>query len=203
MSAKIVAAGFDGELSDEQERVLKKLQERFAKASGDWQQATLEMVVVVKECKAASLPLNWIAPNVLRILERIADGHLLLGAYEKFGSEPVFKYVQRLPMSEQRRLADGGKIKVLTPRPNGPADFREVDPLNLGNVEMKQVFDPAGFIRNQAQQVSHVEGLAKSHLVVVAPEQDVTVNRRKGVIVVRGVELSVKDLSAYLNQLTS
>lgn len=90
-----------------------------------------------------------------RAFERLGQGDLHPRAWAKFNSTYVGRYIHKLPLQDQKALADGDPVTVYSFE-NGRVSHRKVDIEMLVYEEQKQVIGPNG-LRNKAEQRSYIE----------------------------------------------
>lgn len=95
-------------------------------------------------------------PRGLRLaFERLGRGDLHPNAWAKFNSTYVGRYIHKLPMEDQKALAEGKPVTVYS-FDNGQVSHRKVDIEMLVYEEQKQVLGPNG-LRSKAEQRSYLE----------------------------------------------
>lgn len=74
-------------------------------------------------------------------LRQIAYGQILPEVVMRFAERPTLvKVISALPIPDQQRLAQGGRVMLAVRAPDGSFDHRMVDPLNLTGSQIPRVF---------------------------------------------------------------
>ena len=140
----------------------------------------------------------------LRALRRIARGEVLPEAYERFTGTPVESHLHKLSPGQQRGLADGGGVPVYSFPADGREAKREVPPLKLTPLELRQAFGPDG-IRDRAEQRSWLETSKKRPRRTESANGTVITDPAHHRLIVRvgdaEVSLSRDELLDYLKQI--
>ena len=170
----------------------------FAAARDQANRGLRRMVEIVAYCIKKDLEIDWIPSGPRRHLVYIANNQLTMKAYERFQGTGVLRYLPSLPSNEQERLANGGKVKVVSFR-NGNTEIREVEPTRLSHKEIIQVFN-IGEIRDEAQQVSWLDGRAKARLAPSTAKPWI-VDNDGTVTFLRNAKLTRRDLREILHDI--
>lgn len=180
----------------------EELKAEFEHCRNDFADNLIRLACLVKVAHRRGLVLDGIPGDFKAVLLQIADRQLDAEAYRRFYGTVPGRYMNRLPLPEQERLAAGGKVKVYVFE-GGKVDSRDVDPLLLNLDEARQVFGPQG-MRNAAAQRSYLEGLSKRKRPVPLASRIVP-NKRKHCVEVwigeQKVEIGSKELATLLAQL--
>lgn len=115
------------------------------------------MAFIVAELESRGHPTTAIRDHFLmRQLRRIAAGDLLPEVIQHLlGSPTVIDAVARLPIAEQKRLLDSGKVDVLVDGAMQPIDLAR-----LTSESVNLAFGP-DHLRNEAEQRQHIKQLKR------------------------------------------
>lgn len=122
--------------------------------------------------KKGSPKLSQIPVFIRHKLLAIAHERLHAGAYLRFHRSGIERSLMRLSLGEQKRLAEGGKVRIYS-FPDGVSQYREVRPEELSPFEVRQIFGPNG-IRNHAEQRSWLEAERKRKEYAPEPKEPIS-----------------------------
>jgi hypothetical protein len=112
----------------------------------------LRMALVVKELESRGADLSGVKLGLLHHLRRIACGQMLPEVVTQFAWSPaLIARIGSLPLSEQRKLVDGDRVKMLTYGPDGSMTHRLADPVAMTPDQVNQVF-ARDHIRDDSEQ---------------------------------------------------
>jgi hypothetical protein len=97
-----------------------------------------------------------------KLLRLINAGKTLPEVVARFGYSPrLFEAICRLPLPEQRKLAEGEKVNLVALEPGGSATRTMVDPCDLRwPNQVKQVF-AEDLIRTEAEQIAFLQAAGR------------------------------------------
>ena len=162
--------------------------------------AILRAASIIRELELRGEDIKSLRLSILPFLQRINDGTLDAGAYVKFcGNTPLVKKVACLPVPEQRRLAEGGQVKLAYMEDDAPKSM-DIYPHLLSTPLINQVFN-CNSIRSVKEQIKIImEKKAVKPVEVVTPKA--RLNRRLGGITTNGTQfISLEELREYVRQL--
>jgi hypothetical protein len=111
----------------------------------------LRLALVVKALEARGEDLSGLRVGLLLFLRQIAAGQLLPEVVVRFAGVPsLIERIGRLPHDEQRRLADGGQVTIVTAARSGFA-VEQKDPLALTPRQIGLAFAP-DHLRSEEEQ---------------------------------------------------
>lgn len=135
--------------------------------------------------------------GILRHVRKIAYGQLLADAVIRFGvDEPLLRRVSGLPLPDQRRLADGERVKLAVREQDGTYTHVLREPLHMTPSERALVFERDRLRPLEAQVVMLQRGRRED----AAPPETIgrfRVDPYMGLIV-KGVLVSWEDMEAAL-----
>lgn len=142
--------------------------------------------------------------DMLYELLEVGCGRVAIEALRRFGKHrQVYSRVRRLNLADQRQLAEGGKVPVVTFVDDKPT-HRMVDPIMLSKKDpqaLSLVFAP-DHIRTEAEQAAILDREVRSKRVVPEKVGDVTIDRQaKTITVPRRMTLTASQLRQYLKVL--
>lgn len=110
------------------------------------------LAAVWRELERRGEDLSALRSGIGQYIPLIANGQLAAEALVHFaGRISLLRAVQSLPIDEQRRLALGGKLPVVTIAPDGQLDQTDVPAVSLTTEQIRMVFD-VGRIRAPSEQ---------------------------------------------------
>lgn len=137
---------------------------------------------------------------VLDSLRRIRSGQMLPEVFMNYTGS-LMQRIAALPLPDQRHLIEGGKVRLLVEREGKEPEILLQDPTSLQPKQIQQVFGRSR-MRTEAEQRAWIEEFKLKRAKITQIEPTVTVDRKRGRLVVRGtVEFSKKELINYLAQL--
>ncbi len=162
---------------------------------------TRRQIDIVKHCIDNEIDLSWLAPARRTAFMLMAQGQVLIETFEVFGETCLWNKIRRLPLSEQKRLSEGGRVNLLV-RVDGKLETRKADPLKLSRVECDQVFGPNG-IQDEEEQRSFIDTLEKTARKSEPEESEPDVIVKHGKLIVnRPCVITAKDLAGYLARIS-
>lgn len=135
-------------------------------------------------------------PNVLAQFERIGRNQVLPRLL--VASFPAAKAMQKLPLSEQRRLLDQG-TDVMVMRTGG-ADTIIIRPEDMTKDQAQQVFSKDG-VRSLSAQRAFIEGKASETAAMSKVKQSPWIIKSGRVIFREACEMSRQELTILLSQM--
>lgn len=164
-----------------------------------WAGNVARMAAIVRRLDQLGVEVS-IENSMLPYIRLIAHGQLSAAAFTNLmHDQPLLDRIARLPLPLQERAADNQPFKVM--EANG--DHRMVRPLDMTARERRQVF--AGKrLRTDAEQVGWIkEQAAKdSSKRIITEERPVSLDRRRGGIVVSGLFIPLAELAGYVAALS-
>jgi len=137
-------------------------------------------------------------PN-MNYFRKIASGQFMPELFiECSGSPGLLRKLSSLPISDQKRIADGSALKVILQG----GDHLMVAPKDMTPSQIRQVFGTEG-IRSDSQQAAWIVDSQQAKAFKRIPRPAIQIDRRKNGIVVGETFLSASDLAGYLSQLTA
>ena len=130
---------------------IEKLKFRFFECYSGAASFMAEAAMCVKLMKEHGDPLTGM-PMVGTFL-RIASGQILPELVWKFIESPNRQRVERLPLEDQKRIANDSMVPAVFPKPGGGYDKRMVDLCKASPEVAKQVAGPDG-LRNPEEQLA-------------------------------------------------
>ncbi len=101
----------------------------------------LRLALVVKLLEERGEDLSGLRLPLLHHLRRIACGQVLPEVVVRFAAAPgLIAKIGSLPLPEQKRLAEGGKVTVVVRTAAGETTHKQVDPLHLAPGQVSLVF---------------------------------------------------------------
>lgn len=134
-----------------------KLRARFAECYGGAARLIAEAAVCVKLMRERGENLTGV-PMVATFL-RVAEGQVDANLIWKFIESPNRQLVERLPLSDQKRLAVDPHVPVIEPRPEGGYTKRLVNLTAAPKEVAKLAIGPEG-IRSPEEQQAYIGSLA-------------------------------------------
>jgi hypothetical protein len=158
--------------------------------------------VCLREMVRNGEDISAIAPENRVLMEKIADGQLLVGLYMKMASKPGH-WLRRLAnysTAEQQRLLQDGEVRRVVFIDGNP-DIQRVPIQRLTDDDFRQVF-ATDHIRDEGEQRQWL--LAESQKLGVPSPQDANIkfDRRGRAVIIGGVRVTLKQLSEYESILT-
>lgn len=142
------------------------------------------------------------APQVIGRLKKVACGQLLPDVMVRFAGVPsLIDRIGCLPLDEQRRLADGGRVLLVVRGEGGQTDHMMADPLKMGREQISQAFGVSS-IRDVEQQVLLLAGRREKKAAPV-PQRigHMDIDKELGVARVGRKIITPADLKAALRAL--
>ncbi len=127
----------------------------------------------------------------------ISHGQILAELFVTLCTERnLLSKASQLPLPQQRRIAANEPLKVM----ELGGDHRMVPPLAMTGCEITQMFT-RGRLRSEGEQIGYLKD--RMQLERTAPGDElVSLDKKRGGIVVRGVFVSATDMAHYLAELT-
>lgn len=183
----------------EQENDTKRLTDEMFQCLTLSVQTLIRLGAIIRRLE--SLGIDVVAfeiPN-MNLFRRVAHGQMIPELMLEMGGSPrLLKKVACLPITDQRRIANGGAVKVLL---DGGSHLM-LQPANMTSQQVSQVFGN-GSIRNESQQAAWLVENRQKQSQKIAPKPDVELDRRHRGIRVGEVFIGVADLAGYLAQLAT
>lgn len=111
--------------------------------------------------------------GMLQYLRKIALAQLLPAVVVRFASkQAILDKITNLPLTEQKRLAEGEPIRLLVYDANGRQTHLMADPLKMGRDQMRQAFGK-DYIRDEAEQLLFLAERREKTLRRARPEVEV------------------------------
>lgn len=157
------------------------------------------MAAIVRQLEELGHPVE-IQIAALPYLRKIAYGNMSAELYVALeGDNLLLSKASALPSPDQEAIARNAPIKVM----DAGGDHRMVPPLDLTRDEIFQVFDN-GKIRSDAEQIGWLKSRKEKEARKSIGEGEITVtlDKRRGGIVVAGKFLSATELAHYLGELS-
>jgi|GEM_PF-4528336 hypothetical protein len=160
--------------------------------------ALMKLGAIVRRLEVLEVDVSALRLPNMDYFRRIAHGSMLPEVFVSLAGTPmVLRRVSRLPMVDQREIADGGPVKVML----RGGDHLMVAVSDLTTKQIKQVF-AADHIRSESQQVAWLVEFDSQKLLPDAERPVVMLDRRRNGIVVGDVFVSAGDLAQYLGDLS-
>lgn len=138
------------------------LRKRLAQTLTVTAEVLQDLAVIWRELERRGEDLSDLQSGLSAYLPMIASGHVAAEAVVQFaGRASVLRQIAQLPIEEQRRLADGGMVRVLVTQPNGTVSEEDLPAQRLSLSQIRQVF-AGGRIRRPAEQLRAL-GASISH----------------------------------------
>jgi hypothetical protein len=135
-------------------------------------------------------------------LRRIAYGQMIPELYVAFEDDPkLMSKLSVLPTPDQKKIAAGKPLKVMTFDDNGNVTHLMVSVRDMSKSQVQQVFYK-GRIRSEAEQVNYLRERLQAVKPIGVPIEDAyVVDQKKGMVVIRGIAFSSDDLLRMLAEL--
>lgn len=133
-----------------------EIHRRLADALGRTVDGLKRAAACVRVLEERDEDLSYISGDLFGRLRLIAYGQLLPEVVFHFAGLPgLTRIIQSLPIPDQKRMAEGGKVEVAVRRGDS-FDTRMMAPLDMTSDQIKQVF-AGGRIRPVGEQIAHLE----------------------------------------------
>lgn len=159
----------------------------------------IRIAAIVKRLEELGDDLSDVRLSLLPQIRKVAYGQLLPGLLVAMqGRRTLLKRASAIPIPEQQDIVDGKPLKVM----QAGGDHRMVRPLDLSTLEVKQVFG-RDCIRDEAEQATWLREDERKVARRESSREDISVDRKRGGIVVDGRFIPAVELAGYLSQLAS
>lgn len=107
-----------------------------------------DLAAAVAEACSRNIDLSEVIPNkkLLWTLQQIGSGRIAISLAEKYMPEPIFDTLKGLPLEDQERIADTGKVEVAS-----DDGFKEVEVVRLTG-DQKRIAFSRGRVRPREEQ---------------------------------------------------
>lgn len=159
----------------------------------------LELAAIVKELEWRGEDLENLKLSMIHWLRLIANGQLLPEVVVKFQATPmVMRKIARLPIPDQRRLANGGSVDLLA---NEKGETRSVPPDAMSRDEIEQAF-ATDHIRSLSEQRGVLDSRSTRRRTPTRDTNGIIVDRRRNVLKLPdGTTITRAELLDYLRRL--
>lgn len=131
--------------------LLIEVRKRFSVAA----QAYVDLAMVVGPAFRRGLDLSFIPDKILDVLRKIESKQILPDLAEKYLHLPVFNRLKNLPLDDQQKIVDTGKIEIAVRRGDS-FDTRKL-PVDALTTDQQRLAFESGRIRSNAEQIAILE----------------------------------------------